>query len=266
MSGHAPDAAQFMSIATETFIKEVLASVFSRTRSNGPGEFGSSGFGGNNWVQTRKYRRQLAREEERSLRGEIHRDKVGLLPIEAKKAGEREPLGVADFRIALEMGDCGLTQFPIVGHSLLASYREGELEGWDDYTFIDSYGPDRDALLLEAPQPTSGVNGAASGAATVAAGGSDAAGTAVAAAAGVTGTGVGSIAMVKTASTASAAGAAAAVSLVASDALLHPPGLPNGVDHSDLMDIDEEEMLWEGADIGNTDILGSVLESCLTVG
>ena len=37
-SGHAPDAAQFMSIATETFIKEVMSSIFSRTRSNGPGD------------------------------------------------------------------------------------------------------------------------------------------------------------------------------------------------------------------------------------
>ena len=136
VSGHVPDAAQFMSVATETFIKEVLSSIFTKTRSNGPGVNGSAGTGvGATWVQTHKYRDQLVREEEASLRGEIQRDKSGLLPIEAKAAGERGALGMADFRTALEIGDCGLGQMPVVVQQIMLSYREGEVEAWDDYSY-----------------------------------------------------------------------------------------------------------------------------------
>ncbi|CAK7198522.1 hypothetical protein SEUCBS139899_001185 [Sporothrix eucalyptigena] len=254
VSGHVSDAAQFMSIATETFIKEVLSSVFSRTRSNGPGEYGSAGFGGSNWVQTRKYRRQLAREEERAMLGEIHRDKMGMLPIEAKKASERGPLGLAEFRIALEMGDCGLTQFPIVGHSLMASYREGELENWDDHAWINSSGHDdklldgnvsSSHLLLPA---SSGVNGTVSGSGGVTSS-ADA------------NTSAGGAAMIKTGSSAGVAGASAV------DAMHLKSGQPNGVDYSDLMDIDEnDDMPWEGADTGDGDFLSGVLDSILAVG
>ncbi|KAK3942276.1 transcriptional coactivator HFI1/ADA1 [Diplogelasinospora grovesii] len=141
-SGHAPDAAQFMSIATETFIKEVMSSVFSRTRCNGPGDSGNAGFGpGGAWVQTQKYKRQLAREEEAFQRGEVTRDKSGLLPIEAKAASERGPLGMADMRLALEMSDCGLANFPLVARSVIYGYREGELEAWEDYTWVEGREP-----------------------------------------------------------------------------------------------------------------------------
>lgn len=142
VSGHVNDAAHFMSVATETFIKEVLSSIFSKTRSNGPGSTGSAGTGGGSmWIQTHKYRAQLEREEEAYLRGDVQRDKNGLLPAEAKAASERGPLGMADFRTALEMGDCGLGQMPVVVHQILYGYREGELEAWDDYSWLDNYEP-----------------------------------------------------------------------------------------------------------------------------
>ncbi|KAK3681469.1 transcriptional regulator of RNA polII, SAGA, subunit-domain-containing protein [Podospora appendiculata] len=156
VSGHAAEAAQFMSIATETYIKEVLSSIFSRTRCNGPGDSGNAGFGPNGaWVQTHKYHRQLAREEEAFTRGEVTRDKSGLLPIEAKAASERGPLGMADLRIALEMGDCGLSNFPVIAESLIFNYREGELENWDDYTWVDGRDRRTDGEDVE----MGGVNG-----------------------------------------------------------------------------------------------------------
>jgi transcriptional coactivator HFI1/ADA1 len=142
VSGHAQDAAQFMSVATETFLKEVLSSIFSKTRSNGPGASGSAGTGGGaNWIQTHKYRVQLEKEEEGCLRGEIPRDKTGLLPIEAKAALERGPLGMADVRTALELGDCGLGQMPVVVQQIMLGYREGEVEAWDDYSWPENYVP-----------------------------------------------------------------------------------------------------------------------------
>jgi transcriptional coactivator HFI1/ADA1 len=140
VNGHSSDAAQLITVATETFIKELLSSVFTRTRSNGPGESGSAGFGsGAGWIQTRRYRRQLRREEAQLMRGELSRDKSGLLPIEAKAANERRPLSITDMRIALDIGDCGLGSFPISTKSIVYNYREGELEHWDDYSWIDGY-------------------------------------------------------------------------------------------------------------------------------
>lgn len=139
-AGHTPDAAQFMSVATETFIKQVLSQVFERTRSNGPGSVGSAGSGGGaSWVMTHKYRVQLEKEEEAWLRGEIQRDKSGLLPVEAKAASERGPLGMADLRTALELGDCGIAQMPIVLEQIMFSYREGELEEYDEYSLLPGY-------------------------------------------------------------------------------------------------------------------------------
>ena len=87
---------------------------------------------------THKYRRQLEKEEELWMRNEIHRDKSGLLPIEAKVASERGPLGMADLRTALEIGDCGLGTMPLTIHKVMADYREGELDGWDEYTMYEA--------------------------------------------------------------------------------------------------------------------------------
>lgn len=157
VSGHNSDAAQFMSVATEAFIKQFLSSVFDKTRSNGPGTGGSAGSGGGaSWIMTHRYRRQLEREEEQWLRGEIQRDKSGLLPSEAKAASERGPLGIGDLRLALELGDCGIGQMPVVMESVMCGYREGELEGWDDYSFLptiqglalETLEADEDAMMI----------------------------------------------------------------------------------------------------------------------
>jgi len=141
VSGHVQDAAQFMSVATETFIKEVLSHIFSKTRSNGPGALGSAGTGGGSaWVQTHKYRKQLEREEESWMRNEVLRDKNGLLPTEARAASERGPLGMADVRTALEISDCGLGQMPVVVQQIMFGYREGELEDWNEYSRLGPQG------------------------------------------------------------------------------------------------------------------------------
>ncbi|KAI1199716.1 transcriptional regulator of RNA polII, SAGA, subunit-domain-containing protein [Nemania serpens] len=138
--GHAPDVAQYMTVATETYIKEFLSTIFGRTRSNGPGEKGSAGFGAAvGWIQTHKYRRQLKKEEAAVVKGELSRDKSGLLPIEAKAASERPPLGMADLRLALEIGDCGISSLPTVRQSVLHTYRDGELDYYSNYTYLPGY-------------------------------------------------------------------------------------------------------------------------------
>lgn len=118
-------------------MKDILSTVFSRTRSNAPGALGSTGLSvGTTWVQTHAYKKQLAAEEDALRRGEISRDKGGLLPVEAKAASERGPLGLSDMQLAIELADIGTSNFPTIATSITHGYREGELESWDDYTWI----------------------------------------------------------------------------------------------------------------------------------
>lgn len=121
-SGAGPPCAEFMALATETFVKEVLSVVFSRTRSNGPS-------GTINGMMTRDYRQELEREELAYTRGEITKDgATGLLPIEAKEAGTRKPLGVTDLRLALELGNGFLGHMPLIVDQIMGGYFEDELE------------------------------------------------------------------------------------------------------------------------------------------
>ena len=114
--------AEVMAIATETFVKEVLSVVFSRTRSNGPS-------GTINGMMMRKYRQQLEQEELSFTRGEIVKDgATGLLPVEAKEASVRKPLGVRDLRLALEIGGGVLSHMPLIVDQIMGGYLEDELE------------------------------------------------------------------------------------------------------------------------------------------
>lgn len=121
-SGAGFPCAEFMAIATETFVKQVLSSVFSLTRHNGPS-------GTINGMMSRKYRLQLEREELAFTRGEIAKDlATGLLPVEAKEASIRQPLGVKDLRLALNLGGALLGQMPLVADEIMGAYDEDELE------------------------------------------------------------------------------------------------------------------------------------------
>ncbi|KAJ5291158.1 Transcriptional coactivator SAGA-type complex Ada1/Tada1 [Penicillium angulare] len=114
--------AEFMAIATETFVKEVLSAVFSRTRSNGPS-------GTINGMMMRNYRQQLEREELAFTRGEIVKETAtGLLPIEAREAAVRRPLGVRDLRLTLELRTGVLGHMPLIIDQIMGGYYEDELE------------------------------------------------------------------------------------------------------------------------------------------
>lgn len=160
LSSHGTDAAQFMTVATETYVKELLSDLFGKTRSNGPGLSGSAGSGGGaGWVQTHKYRVQLEAEEQACMRGEIQRDKSGLLPIEAKAASERGPLGMADVRTALEIQASHFAQFPIMMEQIMSGYREGELEVWDEHQYINEHGRPVNSLDADGDVQMGGMNG-----------------------------------------------------------------------------------------------------------
>ncbi|KAF7738141.1 Transcriptional coactivator hfi1 [Penicillium ucsense] len=114
--------AEFMAIATETFVKDVLSAVFSRTRCNGPS-------GTINGMMKRNYRQQLEREELAFTRGEIAKDTAtGLLPVEAKEAATRRSLGVRDIRLTLELSRGVLGHMPLVINQVMGGYFEDELD------------------------------------------------------------------------------------------------------------------------------------------
>ena len=110
----------FMALATESYIKELLCTVFERTRSNGP-----------NYITTAAYKRQLEREEDVFGRGELQRNSHALLPVEQAAASLHRPLGLADFCFALRLGGLHAGQMPLTVHRLTDDYLRGET-GLDD--------------------------------------------------------------------------------------------------------------------------------------
>ena len=153
-SGAGFPCAEFMAIATETYVKEVLSAVFSRTRSNGPG-------GTINGTMTRRYRRQLEREEMAFTRGELMKNSAnGLLPVEAKEAFGRRPLGVKDLRLSLELGGGLLCHMPLVIDQIMSGYVEDELEAErneqvlsvTELPDIDGAANDSDEMDIDEPE------------------------------------------------------------------------------------------------------------------
>lgn len=136
-----------MAVATENFVKGLLSNVFGRTRSNGPS-------GTINGTMTRKYRRQLEREEMAYTRGDVVRNTAnGLLPIEAKEASTRKALGVRDLRLTLELGSSVLGHMPLVISQIMDGYLQEELEAErQDYISEASPGVDETDQFLSADE------------------------------------------------------------------------------------------------------------------
>ena len=152
VNGCSPACADFMATATEQYIKEVLSGIFDRTRSNIPASSG-------NGIMTKKYRRQLEREEEAWLKGDVIKGVgTGLLPVEAKEAMSRQPLGMGDLRLALEVGNCALGQMPLVVERVMGGYQEGELEELS-LEGRDVADPERRVNGAETSNGINGVNG-----------------------------------------------------------------------------------------------------------
>jgi transcriptional coactivator HFI1/ADA1 len=91
--GFAQGTPDFMNIATEMYIKDMLARLFASTRSNGP-----------HWVKTAQYKRRMLREEQAWRKGEIRKSATGQLPIEQEQERNRTPLSLPDLRLALDIG------------------------------------------------------------------------------------------------------------------------------------------------------------------
>ena len=120
--GCANTCAGLVATATEHFIKEILSTVYNRTRSNMPG-------GSVNSILTHRFKKQLHVEEDALSRGEVSKVAgTGLLPVEAKEAVTRKSLAMHDLKLATDLGDVGLGQFPLALAKIMNGYEEDEFE------------------------------------------------------------------------------------------------------------------------------------------
>lgn len=144
VGGASDGSAVYMNIATEMFIKEVLSGVLERTRTNGP-----------NYIMTSSYKRQFEQEEEAFLRGELQKNGNSLLPVEQAMASQRPPLGMADFRLSLELGDSYLGHMPLTIERIMGAYLEGE---FSDEMMVDGSGPEDTRMVNGVDPVVNGVN------------------------------------------------------------------------------------------------------------
>lgn len=92
-----------MNLATETYIKEALASFLGKVAVNG-----------NGYVRTGAFKKRVEREERLADRGELVRDAKGELPAEQEERRKRKLLCMEDLRLSLQLGDSYLGQTPII--------------------------------------------------------------------------------------------------------------------------------------------------------
>jgi hypothetical protein len=119
--------AELVTIATEFYVKDFLAQIFDRTRSNGPKYDNGAGGG----VFTGAYKRQLAREEECFKNGKVEKSREnGLLPVEAREATARRPIGMADMKLAANVGRGLWNGMPLIGSRIVEAALEDEVEEW----------------------------------------------------------------------------------------------------------------------------------------
>lgn len=111
-SGSSMPCAELVAVATETYVKDLLSSVFNRTRTNGP-KYDNGAAGG---VSTSAYLRQLEREEHDFRNGKIQKGRdSGLLPIENREAVARRPIGITDLKVAGGVGRGLWNGMPLIG-------------------------------------------------------------------------------------------------------------------------------------------------------
>lgn len=133
--GASEASADLVAIAAETYIKECLALVFHRTRSNMPGlvGMGAAAAGVSNGILTSGYKSVLSGEEAKFAKGEVQRGREnGLLPVEAREAALRRTVCIGDLKVAKEIKGRGLGEFvtPYVEEWVADGWEEGEREEW----------------------------------------------------------------------------------------------------------------------------------------
>ena len=119
--GAANGCAEFINIATESYLKELLSDIFHRTRCNGE-----------TYIKTSGYKRRLEKQEAAWLKGTLQRNAAGLLPIEVEAAAQHQPLNLTDLRLALDLGNSYLSQLRLVSDRLIIGQQVQDEDEFDD--------------------------------------------------------------------------------------------------------------------------------------
>lgn len=141
--GFANGTPEFMNVATEMFVKDMLTRLFTTTRSNGP-----------HWVKTGAYKRRLLREEAAFSAGEIRKSTTGHLPVDQEQERNRSPLSLSDLRLAVDLGGT------VWGNHAPVSMRMFEITGVRDDTSRDEVvttTTKKGAMLAPPKKLTNGV-------------------------------------------------------------------------------------------------------------
>jgi transcriptional coactivator HFI1/ADA1 len=124
-SGSTMPCAELVTAATEIYVKDLLSSIFNRTRANGP-KYDNGAAGG---VATAAYLRQLEREEHDFRNGKIQRARdSGLLPVENREACARRPIGITDLKVASGVGRGLWNGMPLIGSRVAEAAYENEFD------------------------------------------------------------------------------------------------------------------------------------------
>ena len=129
-SGSSMQAAEYVGIASEIFIKDLLGGIFNRTRANGPRYENTTSAAGEG-ILTGSYKTQVEKEEAESKAQRLQMDKdTGLLPVEAKAATTRKALGINDLKLAGNVVRGLWTGMPMIGRHVSEASLETEQEEW----------------------------------------------------------------------------------------------------------------------------------------
>jgi transcriptional coactivator HFI1/ADA1 len=225
--GASMPCAELVAAGTETFVKDLLSSVFNRTRANGP-RYENGAAGG---VSTGAYLRQLEREEDDFHNGKVHKGRdSGLLPVETREAIARRPIGMADLKVAGGVGRGLWNGMPLIGSRVAEAALEHELEDWlEERRPMEAAA---DALAKDQHTTTTAANLAT-----------------------VTAIGPGNIAEdVKPALAPPPLPPPVSISAPA-------PNFPT----VDFMDVDEDDYGWHGGGAADRQALDSLLDDCLSI-
>lgn len=119
-NGASTTCAGYLATAAECYIKEKLSIIYMKTRLNMTGGSASG-------AMTHRFKQQLGQEEDLASRGLLERVN-GLLPVEAREAANRRPIGMSDLKLAMKTGDSLFGQFPFLRATVEMSRPDGEHE------------------------------------------------------------------------------------------------------------------------------------------
>ena len=139
-NGPSDQCAEFMATAAEMFIKDVVGSVLSLTRSNLISAGAKSG------IITKNKSRGISAGMKKDSKAAGSGGGIGDGEGESLGMMGQPPLGISDVRVALSIASCSLGPMPDIVTDIMGGWPEGVLEGWETFQPDDN---DDDAIPVD---------------------------------------------------------------------------------------------------------------------